>query len=161
MTLYLLNDKSIAWMPPSSTGMVGTWGAVLVPSQQEIILNRSQYLELLALRVEWLLQEWMDAEELTPKQALNLLRKYLDDRQVNSAAILPPQLNDSAPLNWAKALTVENQELWEKFCLQTESNFPIQPNQSDPAEQELALGLIEEISLEEWLQLAIIPSSEG
>lgn len=149
MSFYFNNPH--VWSPPQEKRLL----AVLVPSNESLI-SLHRYLELLTRRVDWLIQRWMDDQEVTQEETQKRLVKTLSELDPNQSS---PSLTD-LPLEtwryeWGKTLVDYNLTVRTQLSFQAVS-FPVQV-EANPEEVTWLLSLFEEASgeiqpnLEEWL----------
>ena len=139
MSLYMSTNK--AWIPVSTEPMSDVLAAVLVPHNQDQIPSFSEYLELLAMRVEWMIQQEEQSE------AWQMVNHYIK-RGGMYYEVSNWLERDEPPDKWALALTEGNPYFQEKLNYALETNFPV-----TVTENMEALGIIERTPLSEWLQL--------
>jgi hypothetical protein len=149
MTLYFKNPN--VWTAPEAGFLL----AVLIP-QNETVLTRQRHLELLGRRVDWLIEQWMEVQDWTQAETQTLLSHSADQLALNRNF---PRI-EGQPLRiwrqeWALALTVENEILWETLSWQG-IDFPV-PVETNPEEKAHLLSLLgsSEPTLEEWLMTLI------
>jgi hypothetical protein len=135
-------------MPSTTESTTQVLTAVLVPQTLTEISNFSQYLDLLAMRIEWTIQQ-----EIDRATALNAIENYIQSGGMSYPVLA--QLQQDSPQQWAIALTHGNPHFQEQLIYCLETTFPVQIT-ADPT----ALEIVKRTSLEEWLQLMVAGTRE-
>jgi hypothetical protein len=158
MSFYINNPN--VWSPPEESRVL----AILIP-ESEMQISQSRYLVLLARRVDWLIERWMDEQQMNRAQtqrflekACNLLESVGDCPGANELSTMEAWRQE-----WGKALA-DNEIVKTKLSLQGVS-FPVAVK-TDKVQVQWLLGLFEEIdgevqpNLEEWLDELIHTARE-
>ena len=154
MTYYFNNPN--VWTPPHESNLL----AVLVPENETAITTQERYIDLMILRLEWLIQHWMTHYEETQKATARLLNTALTNLDPNQyAPTLTETDGEAVPLEtwrkaWAETLVRYNRTLVNR-CAWQGGEFP-SPVVTDKEEKENLLMMFQnspemEPTLEEWL----------
>lgn len=139
MQLYF--DSPRVWTPPPDQPLSQVLAAIQVPAHQSTIATWDEYLELLAQRVEWMIQQKAD---LT--QACRMIHRYLNEAGMDHQIWNLPDPNEE-PIDWATAITLANSELRMRMSMRSTWDFPLIAIESPEV-----LEIIRQTSLETWLQ---------
>lgn len=139
MQLYF--DSPKVWTPPPDQPLSEVLTAVQIPISQSTIATWDEYLDLLAQRVEWMIQQETDLD-----RACRTIHRYLNEAGMDHQIWNLPDPNEE-PINWATAITLQNPELRVRMSMRSTWDFPLQSIESPEV-----LELIRQTSLETWLQ---------
>jgi hypothetical protein len=153
---YYHNAK--VWMPETENSTLLQLTAVLVPEAQTEIPSQSSYLDRLMDRVDWMIQRWMQEQEIAQAETCLMIQSLVNQSQL---AIALPSLEEST-LGWAQALTVTNfplQETMEYLHRVERQQEPLMrfpsPLRTEAETIALAMTTIEQTHLEAWLELML------
>lgn len=158
MAIYLLSTSKF-WTPPTEDLLILQLTAVLVPQKMTEIQTFNQYLELLSDRLDWLMRETLEQENLSQEELYQQILNMLNQGEMYQ--LVMPEMDEST-LAWAEALTTNSTELQEAMLFLRPSDwregvtlfdFPAQPMTGNRLEA--VQTLIQETSLEEWLNRMI------
>jgi len=139
MQLYF--DSPKVWTPPPDQPLSQVLAAIQVPTYQSTIANWDEYLELLAQRVNWMIQQEPDLD-----QACRLIHHYLNEAGMDHQIWNLPDPQEE-PIDWAAAITLGNPELRIRMSMRSTWDFPLIAIESPEV-----LDIIRQTSLEAWLQ---------
>lgn len=158
MAIYLPSTSKF-WTPPTEDSLILQLTAVLVPQKTTEIQSYNQFLELLSDRLDWMIRETLEQENLSEEELYQQILNTLSRGEMYQ--LVMPEMDEST-LAWAEALTTSNTEFQEAMLLLRPSDwtegvtlfdFPAQPMTGNRLE--MVQTLIQETSLEEWLNRMI------
>ena len=120
---------------------------VIAPQGHNQIQSYEEYQDLLANRVNWMIQQWMTDQLVEMPEVHQMLTGMLNDAEIPQ--FYTPNQEEATPLVWARAL-VESPWMSSHWTLEIQPEYPI-PMESDPAEQDWIITAIQEQTLEEWV----------
>jgi len=133
-----------AWMPELEYGQArqtGTFFAVQLPPNWELIAGAQDYRFLVANRLQQMVRFWMEDQQATQEETLAMANRILDREQTGIPVKPGMSLNE-----WANLVANSPQMTQAIASLQ----FPQAPA-TDPAENREIELMIREQTLEEWL----------
>lgn len=147
--MYLQTNK--VWVPATENSTVHQLTAVLLPPDQEQITTFQSYLELLAMRVSWMIQQ----EE--KMKAIKMIEQAIVQAWISQ---IETPATSASPQEWAESITMSNPTFQEALMFLDPSDRPLDHNLLEfPAE---AIDLnpeiqerLQETTLEEWLALMV------
>ncbi len=147
--MYLQTNK--VWIPATEDSTVHQLTGVLIPPDQEQITTFQSYLELLAMRVSWMIQQ-EEKREATQMIEQAIVQAWIS--QIETPATSAP------PQEWAESITMYNPTFQEALMFLAPSDlplgqnlweFPVEASNLNPEIQER----LQETTLEEWLALMV------
>lgn len=135
------SDSPKIWSPPPDQALSAVLAAVQVPITQFQIENWEEYLERLANRVEWMIQQEADLN-----QACRMIHRYLNEAHMDHQIWNLPDPEED-PQQWAEAITIHNPELRLRMSMRMTWDFPLVTIDNPEIIQR-----IQDTPLEVWLQ---------
>lgn len=109
MAIYLPSTSKF-WTPPTEDSLILQLTAVLIPQKVTEIQSYNQYLELLSDRLDWMIRETLEQENLSEEELYQQILNTLSQGEMYQ--LVMPEMDEST-LAWAEALTTSNTELQE------------------------------------------------
>lgn len=114
-------------------------------------MTRPLYQELITLRLQCLIQDWMIATKATQQQThqqLDQVWQQLEPTQESPPWQEDPQQWQAA---WAEHLIAHNSRFWQQLRLRMDRNFPFRMHPPIPSEQEQLRAREQVTTLDRWL----------
>lgn len=145
--------------------------AVLAPQDQTEIPTEGDYQWLLMKRVYWLIEQHQEDQRQTVEETLQMIERLIRRERLGEGEIYLPMASLETPSgnpkspeslisDWSRCL-IDNPWMATKWNLEVslDYEFPLSV-EADPEEKERLIGLIEEMTLEEWVISLTMPPRE-
>lgn len=120
---------------------------VIAPQSHSQIQSYAEYQDLLANRVNWMIQNWMADQLVEMPEVHRMLNQILNEAELPQ--FYTPNQVEATPQTWARAL-VESPWMSSHWTLEIQPEYPI-PMEEVSQEKGWIISGIQEQTLEEWM----------